>query len=306
MYKYPPSNYSGDSKAIVVWPSREIKELQQMIEIPEAVTLAHQITDALEGKKIDKVTAAQSEHKFTWYNGDPGTYSKMLVNTDIIGGEAIGGFVKISTGEATLLFSDGVQLRLLRDMSDIPKKHQLLLGFSDGSALAASVRMYGGVICFKGDTYESEYYSAACGKPSPLTNDFYESYFDTMVNSVGAGKLSLKAFLATEQRIPGLGNGVLQDILYNAKLHPKRKLDGLTKGQVSDLFHSVRTTLEEMVRMGGRDTEKDLFGQAGRYVTKMSKHTVGQPCVVCGSNIEKSSYLGGSIYYCPECQNPDG
>jgi hypothetical protein len=31
-------------------------------------------------------------------------------------------------------------------------------------------------------------------------------------------KLSLKALLATEQRIPGLGNGVLQDILFKARM----------------------------------------------------------------------------------------
>ena len=52
----------------------------------------------------------------------------------------------------------------------------------------------------------------------------------------------------------------------------------------------------------GRDTEKDLFGQPGVYKTKLSKKTLGKPCEICGSVITKSSYLGGSIYFCPECQ----
>jgi formamidopyrimidine-DNA glycosylase len=41
--------------------------------------------------------------------------------------------------------------------------------------------------------------------------------------------LSAKAFLATEQRIPGLGNGVLQDILFTAGIHPKRKMAAISE-----------------------------------------------------------------------------
>lgn len=34
-------------------------------------------------------------------------------------------------------------------------------------------------------------------------------------------KLTAKAFLAAEQRIPGLGNDVLQDILWDAGIDPR-------------------------------------------------------------------------------------
>ncbi|TLN02797.1 endonuclease VIII, partial [bacterium] len=113
---------------------------------------------------------------------------------------------------------------------------------------------------------------------------------------------SLKAFLATEQRIPGLGNGVLQDILFNARLHPKKKLGTTDARQRETLFDTVVTTLHEMTASGGRDTERDLFGNPGGYATKMSKFTAGNPCAECGSTIVKEAYLGGSVYYCPGCQ----
>lgn len=29
---------------------------------------------------------------------------------------------------------------------------------------------------------------------------------------------------------------------------------------------------------------------------------VGQPCPRCRAPIEKASYLGGAIYFCPTCQ----
>ena len=46
----------------------------------------------------------------------------------------------------------------------------------------------------------------------------------------------------------------------------------------------------------------DLFGNSGAYRTILSKHTVGKPCPVCGAKIEKASYLGGAVYWCPLCQ----
>ncbi len=58
----------------------------------------------------------------------------------------------------------------------------------------------------------------------------------------------------------------------------------------------------DMARQGGRDTEKDLFGNFGGYITLMSKNTVGKACPVCGGLIQKQAYMGGSIYFCPSCQ----
>jgi Formamidopyrimidine-DNA glycosylase len=108
--------------------------------------------------------------------------------------------------------------------------------------------------------------------------------------------------LATEQRIPGLGNGTLQDILFNAGIHPKKKTQDLSEQQKEQLFFSIKNTISEMCELGGRDTEKDLFGAFGRYKTKLSKNTSGKPCDKCGSIVVKENYLGGSIYYCKECQ----
>jgi formamidopyrimidine-DNA glycosylase len=94
----------------------------------------------------------------------------------------------------------------------------------------------------------------------------------------------------------------LQDILYNARVHPKRRIDTLTSGEGEAIFHSVKTTLEEMTAQGGRDTTKDLFGEPGGYITKLSQATVGKPCPVCGGTIVKQAYMGGSIYFCDGCQ----
>jgi len=51
--------------------------------------------------------------------------------------------------------------------------------------------------------------------------------------------MSAKAVLATQQRIPGLGNGVLQDVLWRAGVHPKRKLGTVSAAGREKLYGAV-------------------------------------------------------------------
>jgi formamidopyrimidine-DNA glycosylase len=77
------------------------------------------------------------------------------------------------------------------------------------------------------------------------------------------GSLSAKAFLATEQRIPGLGNGVLQDILWKSRIHPRRKMADLSDRAIQAMYGAVKSVLAEMAARGGRDT---LLPRRGRLV----------------------------------------
>ena len=199
-----------------------------------------------------------------------------------------------------IALSDGVHMRYCPAGADIPPKYQLLIAFDDDSFLVFTVAMYGGINAFR-DTLDNPYYLGALSKPSPLGDGFDAAYFDRLVAGAKPN-LSAKAFLATQQRIPGLGNGVLQDILFNARIHPKRKMATLGERELDALFGAVKSTLAEMTAVGGRDTEKDLFGNSGGYKVVLSKNTYADPCPVCGGALVKEAYLGGAVYYCPHCQ----
>jgi len=274
-----------------------------MIELPEAHTLAIQISQHLTGKTIHSSAAAQSPHKFAWYNGDPVDYPAKLNSARVLSARGLGMFVEISLSTCTLLFSDGVNLRLHPAAGPIPAKHQLLLNFEDSTSLSASVAMYGGVVCWaKDEVYENTYYATALSKPSPLTDAFDEAYFRALLAPEAVRKLPLKAALATEQRIPGLGNGCLQDILWEAQQHPRRKLNTLSDEELRQLYLVVKSSLIEMTQAGGRSTEKNLLGQPGGYPVRLCADTNGKPCPRCGTTIVKEAYLGGSVYTCPTCQ----
>ncbi len=274
-----------------------------MIEIPEANNLARQIQETLTGKEISEVIAAASPHKFTWYHEDPQDYPQRLSGKTVSEAFAVGGHVQIRLGDANLLLSDGVNPRFLPELNTIPAKHQLLLTFSDGSSLVMTVQMYGGILCWlEGWDFDNYYHQIAKEKPSPLSDQFNETYFVSLFKGEKVENLSLKAALATEQHIPGLGNGVLQDILWNACLNPRKKVNTLSKSRLHTLFESIKSTLQEMTQLGGRNTEKDLFGNPGGYQVVMASKASGGYCPRCGHPNTKEAYMGGSVYYCLQCQ----
>ena len=272
-----------------------------MLELPESHAISRQIADALQGREIVGVVANGSPHGFAWFHGTPDAYPTLLTGRKLGKAFPVGGNVQIEAQGVTLQFGDGVNLRLYAPDAKRPPKHQLLLDLDDGSALIASVQMYGGLWAFLDGTNDNPYYTGALEKPSPLTDAFDEAYFDALF--AGTKKnLSAKAFLATEQRVPGLGNGVLQDILFVSGLHPQRPISTLDDSQVEMLYHNVKDTLRSMAEQGGRDTEKDLYAKPGGYRTLLSRKTVGFPCPKCGGPIERKAYLGGNVYFCARCQ----
>lgn len=273
-----------------------------MIELPEANVLARQTNEHLQGRRVAHVLAGFSPHKWAWFHGDPADYAALLVGRTVEKADSYGGFVDIALDGARLLFAEGVNLRLLEPEEARPAKHQLLVDLDDGASLVGSVQMYGGLWAFAEGTFENPYRAAARAAPSPLTDDFDAAHLRGLFEASGAEKPSVKALLATEQRVPGLGNGVLQDILLAAGLHPRCKAASLTDAEWSALHQAVTGTLSEMTRRGGRDTERDLLGQPGGYVTKLSRKTLGLPCPRCGGTIQKAAYLGGSVYFCGACQ----
>lgn len=280
-----------------------------MIELPECVVLARQINQTLRGKRIEHAEANHSPHGFAGYNIDPAEYDGMLAGRQISSanpgtGFSCGGNTEINCEDRFLVLS--TPIRYHPAGAKLPAKHQLCLTFDDGSHLTCTVKMWGALLCLPSNPDEwgdgePPWEIAIRKTPSPLEDAFDEAYFQTLTQAIDP-KLSVKAVLATGQRIPGLGNGVLQDILFRARLHPKRKFVSLSDPERFELYSAVKSTLRLMAEQGGRDTEKDLFGNPGGYRTILSKKTLDKPCPVCGGALCREAYLGGNIYFCPTCQ----
>lgn len=273
-----------------------------MLEYPEVITTSKLLNEVICGKIVTEVLPPVKLHKFCWFNGDPNMYDSLLSGVSVIGASGFGIFVEIDFSNGKhLCFNDGVRARFFVDDSypDIPNNYQLKIRFSDGSCLVFTVTMYGGLYLHDGD-YDNEYYIKSRNSFSPESKEFHDSFYEQMETCKKS--MSAKAFLATDQHFPGIGNGVIQDILFAARINPRQTISSLDPEKKDTLFSCTVKILDEMISHGGRNTEVDIFGNPGSYKALMSKETLSDPCPCCGATIVKEAYLGGSVYYCPVCQ----
>lgn len=276
-----------------------------MVELPEVSVLAEQMSRVLEGKRIKKVVANAVPHGFAQYSGDPARYPEMLTGKRIMSVRPDTGTMDIWDCNVEvvcedMLLSVSTPVKYFEPGEKLPRSHQLLLQFEDDTCMCCTVQLWGAMLCVP----HSDDPPRRPQGPNPLTEAFDEAWFEELW-SREKPSLSAKALLATQKRIPGIGNGVLQDILFHAGIHPRRKLRSMGPEEKEKLFRSIKTTLREMRDGGGRDTERDLFNCPGGYRTFLSAKSYKYPCRICGSTLVRETYLGGNIYYCPVCQREE-
>jgi formamidopyrimidine-DNA glycosylase len=176
-----------------------------MLEIPESKTISIQAGNTLINRRIIEVINATSPHKFAFYAGDPSEYSKLLTGRIVTSTKGHGMFVDINCDEnISITAGEGTNMRYYSPSEQRPEKHQLLIVFDDLSCIVFTVAMYGGIWVYK-NVFDNPYYQRSLYSISPLDNKFDELFFDNIFKST-AKNISLKALLATGQRIPGIGN----------------------------------------------------------------------------------------------------
>ncbi len=275
-----------------------------MFELPEYTILADQMNKTLVGKSILKGTLGNSPHKFVWYNRTPEEFDQLTLGKRI--GEAkVRGrwlFLDLNPGYRLVLGECGGKVLFHSSGEAVPGKYHLLIEFTDGTFLTVMTTMWGAMELFQaGDELERQYIKGM--RTTPVDREFTLDYFNSLIDELLKGeKRSIKSLLTQDQLIPGLGNAIAQDIMFNARLHPRHNLAELTNTQREELFHAVVNTVHEVIQKGGRSEETDLFGLPGGYKRKMDKDAAGNPCQICGTMVEQMLYLGGKCYFCPRCQ----
>jgi formamidopyrimidine-DNA glycosylase len=275
-----------------------------MIELPEALVIAQQMRTELTGKQIATGNRGNATHKFAFASGTPEAYEALLAGKRV--GEARGHgnaiMMPLDPGQILVLGGGGERILYHERGAKLPKKYHLLLRFDDGTALTVTVQGWGNVLLLpEADAAQHPHVQAE--RITPLSKAFTPAYLEELLDQVDAGsKASVKYVLVSEPGVWGIGNGCLQDILYHARIHPKRRVVDLDAQERQALYDAIQETLSEMVAQGGRESERDLYGARGGYVRILDSKSAGTPCPACGTAIEKASYLGGTIYFCPTCQ----
>ncbi len=115
------------------------------------------------------------------------------------------------------------------------------------------------------------------------------------------GSRRLKTFLTDQRAIAGIGNGLSDEILYEARLSPMRLTGALTEPEARALHAallSVVSTQTEKLRQSARG---ELPQKEPREHYAVHDHA-GTKCPRCGRTIERVSFADHELFYCPGCQ----
>ena len=104
----------------------------------------------------------------------------------------------------------------------------------------------------------------------------------------------LKPALMDQSVLAGLGNLLVDEILWRARLHPERTVRGLTDDDRARLYAEMRRTLRAAVRAGRVPSRKSwLTGH---------RDEPGAACPRCGAPLCHGRVAGRGTVRCPRCQ----
>lgn len=105
----------------------------------------------------------------------------------------------------------------------------------------------------------------------------------------------VKPALMNQRIIAGIGNVYSDEILFQARYHPKTAVKDLNTTALDALFDAMREVLQTAI-----DCRADPDRFPDSYL--LPHRGEGGPCPVCGGEIEKVKVSGRGTYYCPACQ----
>jgi len=114
---------------------------------------------------------------------------------------------------------------------------------------------------------------------------------------------TLKRALTDPHLFSGIGNAYSDEILHRAQLSPLTLTRKLTADEITCLYDSVRSVLDEWTERlrdeaGGQFPEK-----VTAFRPEMAVHgKFGQPCPVCGAPVQRIVYAENECNYCARCQ----
>ena len=277
------------------------------IELVEAFIFADQMNKELPGKTVTSYTIANYEslQKVLMFNKNTKIFDD-FVGRKIKSVKARGNTIWIKFDKKLNLLVGpeyGGKIRIHENEDTLPKKFHVRLDFTDKTIL--TVRLLGmGVInaVYDEDLGDSYMYKRDfLYGVSPLEDELFT--FESFSRMLSDRNQNMKTILVgKEAYFVGISNSAFQEIIYKAKIHPKRKSSELSKKEQRALFKAVKTVIKSRMKKGGKDKFEDLFGNGGRHIPFMGSNMNGKACPECGSMIEKMAFGGGQVYFCPTCQ----
>ncbi|NIM61201.1 MAG: DNA-formamidopyrimidine glycosylase, partial [Acidobacteria bacterium] len=128
---------------------------------------------------------------------------------------------------------------------------------------------------------------------------------ERLAEMAAAARQNMKAFLLRQDRIVGLGNIYASEILYDARISPRRRATALRPAEIKRLHASTQKILRRAIENCGTTFSdfQDAHGVTGSYQQYLGVYDrEDEPCGRCGRKIRRIVQQQRSTYYCGGCQ----
>lgn len=128
---------------------------------------------------------------------------------------------------------------------------------------------------------------------------------DALMEQAARRSISIKAFLLDQAVIAGIGNIYVNEILFEAELHPEQPVNTIGKAKYAEIIKYTQAILEAAIEAGGTTIRSytSSLGVTGLFQQSLHVHNrENETCATCGSIIEKIRVAQRGTYLCPKCQ----
>jgi formamidopyrimidine-DNA glycosylase len=140
--------------------------------------------------------------------------------------------------------------------------------------------------------------------PEPLDPAFSAAH---LASAFAGRRQSVKATIADQRVVAGLGNIYVCEALHRARISPMRAAGDVAPRAQARLAEAVKAVLAEAIQAGG-STLRDYAAADGALGYFQHRFRVygreGEPCMRqrCPGVIERAVQSGRSTFHCPVCQ----
>jgi formamidopyrimidine-DNA glycosylase len=125
--------------------------------------------------------------------------------------------------------------------------------------------------------------------------------FDAFESLISKKRCQARVFIMDQSSLSAIGNAYADEILFEARIHPKAPCYSLGPDRRRALYDAVRSVLawgiEEVAKAG-----LPLEDKARAHMRVRGR--AGENCPRCGQTIRRTGVLGFDSFFCPSCQ-PD-
>ena len=140
--------------------------------------------------------------------------------------------------------------------------------------------------------------------PEPLEEKWNSKYFKKYILN---RKRSVKNILMDQKFISGLGNIYVNEILFQSKVRPERKVSKLNDDEINKIVNYSKKILRKSIKLGG-STIKDFSSDNGKKGIFQQHFKVygrkGEKCsnTDCNNSIIRTVISNRASFFCKSCQ----